>query len=300
MIKGHLPYNSNKVTSLERQIVRNSFLAVLFLSFCVFIYVVAAILHAFFSSPHVWENARNILFVHMLINDALMIFVLIFLFPMTIFLVHMPVSICYALVTFSGSAFLVMPYNLAIMSLERYLAISYPLRHSQICNVQRSLLAIGVMWAVGLAPQLLDFIAMCYSMPRGFFSASLVCVWPAFVMSDFQVKLRSFSEISGLSLVGFVIFYTYINVMVVARKIGSGKYSAFKAEKTVLLHALQLGLCVMSYTSSLTDAYMTKYFFFIPITNFFFCLPRFISPLIYGIRDEVFQKHMRKMNSFIS
>ncbi|XP_073404498.1 odorant receptor 131-2-like [Dendrobates tinctorius] len=211
--------------------------------------------------------------------------------------ISVPVPICYALVTFSAITFLVTPYNLAIMSLERYLAFAIS---SPNCNVQRSLLALGVMWAVGLAPQLLDFIAMCYSMPKRFFSASLVCVWPEFVMSDFQVKLRSFNEISGLSLVGFVIFYTYINVMMVAWTIGSGKYSAFKAEKTFLLHALQLGLCVMSYTSSLTDAYITKYFFFIPITNFFFCLPRFISPLIYDIRDEVFQKHMRKMNSFIS
>ncbi|XP_073525076.1 odorant receptor 131-2-like [Phyllobates terribilis] len=294
--------DGNKVISLERQIVRNTFLAILFLSFCVFIYFVTVILHAFFTSPHVRENARYVLFIHMLINDALMIFVLIFLFPMTIFLVYIPVPICYALVTFSASAFLVTPYNLAIMSLERYLAICYPLRHAQVCNVQRSLLAIGIMWIVSLAPQLLDFIAMCYSMPKGFFSASLVCVWPAFVMNDFQVKLRSFNEISGLSLVGFVIFYTYINVMVVARKIGSGKSSSFKADKTILLHALQLGLCMMSYTSSLTDTYLTKYFFFIPITNFFFflCLPRFINPLIYGIRDEVFQKHMRKVNFFIS
>ncbi|XP_071989544.1 odorant receptor 131-2-like [Engystomops pustulosus] len=295
-------FNITDVTTMTSSqivlIVRSTLLIVMLLSFCIFLYFVTIILYVFCTSPHIRENARYVLFVHMLINDALLLTVLIFLFLVVIYVVYIPVPICYTLATFSASAFRVTPYNLAVMSLERFYAICYPLRHAEVCTMQKSLLAIGVMWILTLIPQLIDFVAMCYSMPNNFFSTSLICTWQTFARNSFQVTSRSLNETITFTLVGLVIFYTYVRVMMVARKIGSGRCSAFKAEKTVLLHALQLGLCMMSFTSSFTNIYLRDYFFFIPITNFllFMCIPRFISPLIYGVRDEVFRKHMRRMN----
>ncbi|XP_069828982.1 odorant receptor 131-2-like [Dendropsophus ebraccatus] len=289
---------SNNTSRNTAEMVRSTLLALMLVFFCVFLYFVAIILRVFFSSPHLQENAHYVLFAHMLINDTLLISVLIFPFLVVIYVVYIPVPICYALITFSASAFKVTPYSLAVMSLERYFAICHPLRHAEVCTLQRSLLAIGVMWLLGLIPQCLDFIGLCFSMPRNFFSTSLICHWSPFAMHQFQVILRSLTYISTFSLVALVILYTYVKVMMVARKIGSGRSSVFKAERTVLLHALQLGLCMTSFTSSFAEAYLTKYFLFLPITNFvlFMCLPRFISPLIYGVRDEVFRKHMMKMN----
>ncbi|XP_069828980.1 odorant receptor 131-2-like [Dendropsophus ebraccatus] len=280
------------------EIVRSTLLVFMLVSFCIFLYFVAIILYVFFTSPHVRENARYVLFAHMLINDTLLMTVVIFLFLVVIYLVYIPVPVCYFLMTFSVGAFRVTPYNLAIMSFERYFAICHPLRHAEVCTLQRSLLAIGVMWLLAVIPQFLDFILMCYSMPRNFFSTSLICEWPVFAMSQFQVILRSLTYILTFSLVALAILYTYVKCMMVARKIGSGRSSAFKAEKTVLLHALQLGLCMTSLSSSFTEAYLRQYFYYLPIFNFvlFMCLPRFISPLIYGVRDEVFRKHMMKMN----
>ncbi|KAM3936225.1 odorant receptor 131-2-like [Leptodactylus fuscus] len=289
----------NNSTSMESMgFVRSILLSVMLLSFCVFIYFVTIILHAFFTNPHIRENSRYVLFIHMLINDALLLSVLIFLFLMSRYLIFIPVPICYALLTFSINAFRVTPYNLAIMSLERFFAISYPLRHAEICTRQRSLLAIAAMWLLNLIPHFVDFIAMCYSMPKNFFTTKLECLWQEFAMNRFQVILRPVTDIATFMLVGLVILYTYVKVMIVARRIGSGKSSAFKAKKTVLLHALQLGLCMMAFTSSTTDSNLREYYYLMPLTNFFLfmCIPRFISPLIYGIRDEVFRKHMRKMN----
>ncbi|XP_077131624.1 odorant receptor 131-2-like [Ranitomeya variabilis] len=292
---------SNKTNNQTVEIVRSTLLALVLLSFCVFIYFVTIILYVFFTTPHVRENARYILFVHMLINDTLLLSVLIFVSLVAIFDVYIPVPICYALVMYSTSSFKVTAYNLAIMSFERYFAICYPLRHAQVCTMQRSLLVIGVMWLLSSTPLVPDFIAMCYSMPKNFFSTSLICQWSTFAMNSFQLTLRSLMEITTFILVGLVILYTYVKVMVVARKIGSGRSSALKAEKTVLLHAFQLGLCMMYFSYSFTDAYLRKYFYFIPITNFFLfmCIPRYISPLIYGVRDEVFRKYIRKMNFFV-
>ncbi|XP_073525069.1 odorant receptor 131-2-like [Phyllobates terribilis] len=289
---------SNKTNNQIAEIVRSTLLTLMLLAFCVYIYFVTIILHVFFTISHVRENARYILFVHMLINDTLLLSVLIYLFLVVIYIVYIPVPICYALATLAASAFRVTPYNLAIMSLERYFAICYPLRHAQVCTVQRSLSVIRVMWLLSLIPLVPDFIAMCFSMPKNFFTTSLICQWSTFAMNSFQVTLRSLMEITTFILVGLVILYTYVKVMVVARKIGSGRSSAFKAEKTVLLHALQLGLCMTSFSSLFTNAYLREYFYFIPIFNFFafICIPRFISPIIYGVRDEVFRKYIRKMN----
>ncbi|XP_073525066.1 odorant receptor 131-2-like [Phyllobates terribilis] len=279
-------------------ILRTILYTLMLLSFCVFIYFTTIILYVFFTSPRIREDARYMLFIHMLINDALMIFVLTFIQLMYLYIVYIPVPICYALITFASSAFKITPYNLAIMSLERHFAICYPLRHAEVCTLERSFWAIGGMWLVGLAPQLIDFIALYYAMPNGFFSTNLLCIFTAFRMTSFQITVKSVMENGTFVLVGLVILYTYIQIMVVARKIGSGRSSAFKAEKTVLLHALQLGLCLMCFTSAFTDAYLRKYFYVLPLTNHFLFLhiPRIISPLIYGVRDEVFRKHMRRMN----
>ncbi|XP_075119283.1 odorant receptor 131-2-like [Leptodactylus fuscus] len=288
---------NNELSSRVILIVRSTFLTILYVSFVVFLYFVTIILRIFFTSPHVREKARYVLFIHMTINDTLMLSAITMTSPMCIFLVYFPVPLCYSILTFTSSSLRVTPYNLAIMSLEQYFAICHPLRHAEICTVQRSLLAIGVTWLLNLVPQFIDFIAMCYSMPKNFLSTSVLCIYTSFMMNNFQVVLHSSMEFVTFTLVGLVIFCTYVRVMVVARRIGSGKSSALKAKRTLLLHGVQLGLCMMSLTSTVTDTYLKKYFFFMPITNhlLFMHLPRIISPLIYGARDEMFRKHMRKM-----
>ncbi|XP_075053752.1 odorant receptor 131-2-like [Mixophyes fleayi] len=288
---------SNTTDNQAVEIVRGTVLTIILLSFCIFLYFTTIMLHVFFTDPHVRENARYVLFAHMLMNDALLLYVSVFLFIAFMYVVYIPVPICYAFVTISACTFRITPYNLAVMSLERYFAICYPLRHAEFCTVQRSLTAIVIMWILGLFPQLLDFIAMCFSMQSSFFSISLKCHWSTFVMNKVQSILRTFTIVSSFTMVALVILYTYVNVMLVARKIGPGK-SAFRAQRTVLLHAFQLVLCMTSFTSTFTEVYLKEYFYFIDITNFFvfLCIPRFISPLIYGVRDEAFRKYMRKMN----
>ncbi|KAM3936221.1 odorant receptor 131-2-like [Leptodactylus fuscus] len=288
----------NNIAISQLRIVKNTIFSLTLLCYCVFIYFVAIILHVFFTRPHVRENARYILFVHLILNDTVVLLAIIILFPITTYFVYIPVPLCYTLCLLPACSYMVTPYNLATMSLERYIAICYPLRHSEIWTAQRSLLAIGFIWLLGLTPQFLDFIALCISMPRGFFSTSMLCDWQAFQMSKVQEIVRILNGIITFPAVGLVILFTYVKIILVARKSGSGKSSAYKAEKTVLLHALQLILCLMIVVASTTDKYSLNNFFFIPTTNFFFfvIIPRFISPFIYGVRDEVFQKQMKKIN----
>ncbi|OCT96419.1 hypothetical protein XELAEV_18014097mg [Xenopus laevis] len=262
--------------------------------FCVFLFFMEAILRVFFTTPHVRENVRYILFIHMLITDTLYLSCSIFVFISAVYKIQMPVPICIVIVMLASASFVVTPYNLAVMSLERYVAICYPLRHKELCTEQRSNMAIVGMWGVGLIPVIAEYITMSSMAGKNSVFGNIVCVPRAMFFVSSSVQTIKF--FLSMGTVGVVILFTYIKVMLVAFKLGSRSSTAFNAGKTVLLHAFQLLLCMGSFTYTVTETYLAQYFFFLPIINFFFlmCLPRFISPVIYGMRDEVFRKGIRR------
>ncbi|XP_063296979.1 odorant receptor 131-2-like [Pelobates fuscus] len=266
------------------------------LCFCFFLYLIVVMLHFYFTSPRVKEHARYVLFAHMLINDTMYLSVALFFLLAAMFVLPIPMAICYILVTLAASSFKITPYNLAFMALERYIAICFPLRHVTLCTPQRSNAAIALMWVIGLIPSLADFVALCKSVDKNFFTLSVICTRESLTINDLQKSIRSFSLIISLTLVALIILFTYVKVMLVARQISSGG-SALKAAKTVMLHAFQLLLCIMSLSSSFTEPYFRDYIFLFIMGNFIICmcLPRFLSPLIYGMRDEIFKQCIGKM-----
>ncbi|XP_068121956.1 odorant receptor 131-2-like [Hyperolius riggenbachi] len=244
------------------EIIRVIFLLPTSILYIIFLYFMVAILKVFFSFPRLQENSRYVLFIHIL----------------------------------NTCTFRVTPYNLAVMSLERYAAICYPLRHAEVCSVQRSKVAVFIMWTVGLFPQFVSFLIFSFLANEKAFSASTICHWPLLTIHEAQNTVRTIADVTSFTGVWLIIAYTYIRVMLVARRAGSGKLAS-KAGKTVLLHAFQLLLCMLSFTTTLTEQYLRQYFYYLPLTNFVIlvCLPRLVSPFIYGIRDEIFGKHMTKM-----
>ncbi|OCT93375.1 odorant receptor 131-2 [Xenopus laevis] len=282
----------------ETAIVLLTLIIFILLCFCVFLFFMTAILRVFFTTPHVRENVHYILFIHMLITDTLYLFCSIFIFISAIYMIYMPVPICFAVIILASASFVVTPFNLALMSLERYSAICYPLRHKELCTEQRCNMAMLGMWGVGVVPVIVEYITMSYMAGKNSVFDNIVCVPPAMfaISSTIQNTMQTIKFFLSLGTVGVVILFTYIKVMLVAFKLGSRSSSAFKAGKTVLLHAFQLLLCMGSFTYTVTETYLVQYFVFLPIFNFFFlmCLPRFISPVIYGMRDEVFHKGIRR------
>ncbi|MEE6473268.1 hypothetical protein FKM82_009923 [Ascaphus truei] len=293
--------------------VRMAYLIFLVLCFCIFLYFLTIILCLYFTTAHIRENTRYVLFVYMLINDTLYLILGFFLVVFNIYLINLPMALCIVLVTLSSTSFMATPYYLAVMSLERYVAICYPLRHAQLCTPQRSHAAIAVIWAVGFSTCVADFIALSSSVETKYFSLSGICGRATLIKTQVQNTIRSIIFIFSFVMVGLIIVYTYIRIMLIARKLtryirimliarklSSNKSSAFKAGKTVILHAFQLLLCMSAFTSHFTETYLKDYFAFFPITNFLLlmCLPRFLSPFIYGIRDEVLRKYIIKWHSF--
>ncbi|XP_040278452.1 odorant receptor 131-2-like [Bufo bufo] len=267
------------------------------LCFCFFLYFISIILIVYFTTPQVRETSRYILFAHMLVNDVLYLFLGLFLALAYQFL-YIPPPVCYFLLTLTTATFRVTPYNLAAMALERYLAICYPLRYSMFCTVNRSYSVITAMWILGLLPNTADLAILSTSVEKSFFSQKLLCKQEEFIVKPIQGTIMSFTFLGSLILVALVILFTYIKVMLIAQRSGSSSSSASKAMRTLMLHAFQLFLCMVSLLSNFTESYGGNYMVMI---NFlvFMCLPRLLSPLIYGIRDKVFSKCIKKMYSTI-
>ncbi|XP_044140264.1 odorant receptor 131-2-like [Bufo gargarizans] len=252
-------------------------------------------LKVFFTTPHMQENPRYVLFVHMLINDTLFIIITNYIVVDSMYSVYFPIIICFIIQSYAGSFFLATPYNLAVMSLERYIAICFPLRHLQLCTPKRAKYAIAVIWVIGLSISTANFITLTYFAERSSFFLYDMCD-AIKVVSPIQNLVRSVSDILSFAGVALIIVFTYINVMLVARRIGSGRSSAIKAGTTVMLHAFQLLLCLCAFIANVSETYVQSYTYYLLVLNYvlFMSLPRLLSPLIYGVRDEVFQKHIRK------
>ncbi|XP_075706079.1 odorant receptor 131-2-like [Rhinoderma darwinii] len=284
-------------TSQVNEIIRIVFYILTSFCFCLYLYFMAVLLIVYFTTPHVRDNARYILFAHMLINDTLYLIVTLFLSLSYRFNFYNKVSICYFTLTLATTTFRVTPYNLAAMAFERYIAICFPLRHAILCTAKRTYSVMVVMWLVGLLPCVADFVVLIDSVEKDFFSRYLLCRQERLIVHPVQNILRTSTYIGNLLLVALVILFTYIKVMMVARKSGSGQSSASRAGRTLILHTLQFMLCMMSLTSSVTESYQGDYTIILIHVNFLFfmCLPRLLSPLIYGIRDKVFSKCIKKM-----
>ncbi|KAM3936222.1 odorant receptor 131-2-like [Leptodactylus fuscus] len=284
------------VNKSNLEIFKQVLLVITICSFVVFLYIMGVMLAIYFTSSTAREQVRYVLFAHMLITDLIYLLSSLFLFLASFFPVTFPVPFCYIIIIVSSTSMKITPYNLAVMSLERYIAICFPLRHNEFCTFHRTMISIGIIWAIGLIPNVVDFIVLCIYADRGFFSLYLICSRTYFRIYAAQNMIRDIVYISTFSLVGLIIVSTYIRIMMVALKVGSGKDSAVKAGKIVMLHAFQLILCMTAFSYTLLEMLVKDYVSLLPFFNFcfFMCLPRFISPFIYGIKDEFFRKNMRR------
>ncbi|XP_068121965.1 odorant receptor 131-2-like [Hyperolius riggenbachi] len=286
--------SSKSTTNLE--VLRMTVMVPMCLCFFFFLLLVVGMLSIFFSSSSARETARYILLAHMLINDTVYLGLGILLFAIYFYPITFPAPFCYLVITVSSTTLKITPYTLAVMSLERYVAICFPLRHSEFCTAQRTFLAIVLIWTVGLIPNVADFIVLSSSVQGSFFLLYMKCNKAFFTITPTQETIRLFANSFTFALAGLIIIFTYVKIMVVAFKVASGRASASKAGKTVLLHAIQLLLCMTAFSSTVIEVLLKDNILVLAVINFcfFMCLPRFISPFIYGIRDELFLTYLRR------
>ncbi|TNN42562.1 Olfactory receptor 4D9 [Liparis tanakae] len=192
------------------------------------------------------------------------------------------------------------PLNLAGMAVERYIAICRPLHHVHICTVQRAHALIALIWVVSFIPAVVDVFIVLATQPLSFFSTVVVCYHGNMYNTKYHKVHTAVVEALLFSFVFFTVIVTYLKVLCTARAVaGSDRSAARSAHNTILLHGVQLLLCMLTFMAPFitfplvaawprdrTEILFTSFLF----TNVF---PRLLSPLIYGVRDKKFRTQIR-------
>ncbi|XP_060791108.1 odorant receptor 131-2-like [Neoarius graeffei] len=258
-----------------------------------FTYLNGIMVYTLWSKPVFKETPRYILFNHMLFNDSILHLATSLLYIFGVVYLRLFMTACAFLVFLSVTTYYNAPLNLALMSLERYVAINFPLRHAEIVTKKRIYIAIGVIWLMGLMYFIIDLLYVVVIKPK-FLTSQIFCTKEKLFIKQWQVDVyKAFNAFFFVS-VSVIILFTYVRILITSRSVSSNKGSAAKAHKTVLLHLIQLGLCLTSFlygiiegavamVSTNSSVFMDLRFL---IYVFVLLLPRYLSPLIYGLRDD--------------
>ncbi|XP_028285617.1 odorant receptor 131-2-like [Parambassis ranga] len=255
-------------------------------------YINAAMIHTFHKHDILKRNPRYILFIHLVLNDLLLLTtsITLFIFIFTLNTVYVPICLVFLLPTTLTS--LNSPLNLAFMAAECYISVCVPLRYENICTVKRTYIVIGIIWALSSLTILPDLFILLATEPPQFFNSRVFCEKDKVFGSSLSIKKRDATNILFLVVVWITLFYTYFRILFVAKAAAS---NAKKARNTILIHGFQLLLCMMIYVQPLLIQVFTYLFPGAPIFYVAFIifqiLPRFLSPIIYGLRDKTFRKY---------
>ncbi|XP_029027558.1 odorant receptor 131-2-like [Betta splendens] len=268
--------------------------------FCIFFLCIVVILHMFASNRQFLDTSRYILFASMLISDTLHVMFSVLLFLLVKAQVKVALGLCFPLLFISTATFRNTPFILATMSLERYVAIFYPLQRPAAWCSDQIWMIILVLWLLSCTFPIIEYSIGQHYPAANTFPASVLCQPTIVNSSPIQALFRTAVNVLSFSIVAVIIIFTYIRILLETQKMRQDKVSVSKATHTVLLHGFQLLLCMLAFTMPITETLIVlcadwptediaffNYFCFILI-------PRFLSPLIYGFRDQNLRSYIGK------
>ncbi|KAM7006156.1 LOW QUALITY PROTEIN: odorant receptor 131-2-like [Tautogolabrus adspersus] len=279
--------------SLSKAVTKN--VIVVFLGISIN-YINASLFHTF-SKHQIFYRNPYILFIHLVVNDMIQVTltIILFIISYTIYSVYVPV--CWVIILLALFATENTPLNLACMAVECYIAICMPLRHVQICTIRRTLGIIGLIWFTSMLSVLPDLFITLATEPLDFFSSRIFCIRETAFPDPLIIKKRDVIHSVLLVTVWITIFYTYFKILFTAK---AASKDAKKARNTILLHGFQLLLGMAKYIGPPLLSFLRKWF---PqnYTDSLFAyyvivqiLPRSISPVIYGVRDNTFRRYLKR------
>ncbi|XP_034023431.1 odorant receptor 131-2-like [Thalassophryne amazonica] len=259
-------------------------------------FINGTLIHTFRKHEVFYLEPRYILFIHLVVNDIIQLTTSVKLFVFNYISYKINAAFCCFIINIAVLATANTPLNLAVMSLERYIAICLPLRHADLCTIKRTYIVIGWIWAMGLLLALQDLFITVATQPTEFFYSPTLC------RRDFLFKqpviFRDVSYIIYLVSIWMTLFYTYLKVFFAAK---TADADAKKARNTIILHSIQLLLCMLTYIYPFLGK---AYLFSIPRNDFVQLhfavyiivqiLPRLISPILYGLRDRTFRQYLKQ------
>ncbi|KAM9813322.1 odorant receptor 131-2-like [Neosynchiropus ocellatus] len=280
--------------SLPIAIVKNVITVVLGISIT---FINGTLIHTFRQHQVLNTNPRYILYIHLVVNDIVLLTLIATLLTLNYALGTLNPNVCMLIVVVATLANLNNPLTLAVMALECYVAICFPLHHVQICTVNNTYVAIGLVWVISSLTILPDVFVVLATESLDFFHSRVFCVRDQIFRNPQLKEKRDISFIVLLVLTWLTLVYAYFNILFAAQGATS---NATKARNTVLLHGFQLSLCMLTYTYhhvsiGLIALFPENFPDILFITNILLqVLPRLVSPLVYGLRDKAFRKCVKR------
>ncbi|XP_072316852.1 odorant receptor 131-2-like [Eucyclogobius newberryi] len=263
-------------------------------------YINGILVHTFRKHQIFYTNPRYILFGHLVLNDMLQLSLSVAMFVMSYTSREMLCPLCLILLSLSVLTNHNTPLNLAVMAVERYIAVCFPLNHVQLCTTQRTYVLIGSIWAMTTLIILPDIFILVATRPPEFFTSMVYCDRPKVFDHPIIMLKRDVQYIVYLSGIWLILIYTYSHIYFVARAAKSSTHDTKKARNTILLHGFQLLLCTLSYVDhfllQILMIWFLQYIVHIAFVVYVIVqiLPRLISSITYGLRDKVFRQHFIK------
>lgn len=243
-----------------------------------------------------YVNPRYVLFIHLVLNDMIQLTVSVILFILSYIFYTINVCLCCHLIVLAALTTQNTPLNLVGMAAECCVAVCLPLRHSQLCTLRRTYALIGLIWLTSAVAVVPDLLATLATEPPDFFSSRVFCIRNnVFPGPTLATKVWVYNVVF-LVVVWLALAYAYFRILFAAKGATSdGK----KAQNTILLHGFQLLLSTLTYIAPILKEALYLWFPQHYATSLFICyviiqiLPRFLSPMVYGLRDQMFRKYLR-------
>ncbi|XP_073335046.1 odorant receptor 131-2-like [Pagrus major] len=262
---------------------------------CLFLFINGTMLFTLRSKSVFCETSRYILLYNLLFADTLLLALSQLLYILAVCRIRLTYPVCGVFAMLTNLTNEISPLTLVVMSLERYVAVCYPLRHATIITIRNTGMAICVVWTVSLLNVLIRVLLLL-----NFAFEDLQSLQMTDYCSDIAMIPGPMSDLYDKAYTCFVfilasvaITSSYVGVIVAARSASTDKASAQKARNTLLLHLVQLGLSLLStmHTSIVLSLATTlQRLLIVRIKSIFYVficiLPRCLSSLIYGLRDQ--------------
>ncbi|XP_056230231.1 odorant receptor 131-2-like [Seriola aureovittata] len=294
-----LPGGESLQQQINYQVIIVQILVMIFL--CINLLLIVT----FFRKECFYTTARYILFAVTLLSDSLLLFMSNILLIFNYFRVAMQVWLCIIISVVVLVYVTVTPVTLTAMTLERYVAICMPLRHGELCSTRNTIHCILIIHCLSSVPCIVILSTFLASASLSFYKQYQICSVEVFIFYMWQQHLRSAIYQFQFLIMCIILVFCYVKIMKVAKAAsGEDKKSSKKGLRTVVLHGFQLLLCLIQLWSPFIEAPFLHINFIlfnnVRYVNYimFFLAPRCLSPLIYGLRDEVFFHALKNYVSF--
>ncbi|XP_062242306.1 odorant receptor 131-2-like [Platichthys flesus] len=256
----------------------------------------------FFSKEVFYTTMRYDLFAVILMSDSMFLVVTDILLILNYSRYTIQMWFCLILYIISSLCMVVTPVTLTAMTLERYVAICLPLRHAELCSPRSTLHGILIIHSLSSLPCIAFFSVFLALASSASYTQSGTCAGETFIIHTWLGDLMFAIYQFYFLIMGITVVFSYVKIMRVAKAAsGEDKKSTWRGLRTVGLHAFQQLLCLLQLWGPFIEAAVfkinpilsVKIRFFNYIT--FILAPRCLSPLIYGLRDEMFFHALKKI-----